>query len=174
MTVVESTITTLSQYADDLLVVCENSLSLTVAGAPQRVYVSPAAPAFDCEQLTLFVSGLAEAPTSPLSPIEEIALRGKLGNVILAGYIIDVVRCSANPISIDQPPPAASLTAVAHTVQDDMFALWNGVRHAHADGDIFDGCLGVHFDGITPLRDEGGFCGCEMKLRASIPGIPNV
>lgn len=172
MVVIPSTIETLSQYADDLLQVCEDAIALTQAGVPERVYVSPAPPAFDCEQLTLFVNGLFEAPTSPLAPIEETALRGKFGNVILVSYIIDVVRCSASG-TLTAPPAASALTAVAHTVEDDMFSLWNGVRHAHEDGDIFDGCLGVHFDGITPLRDEGGFCGCEMRLRASIPGIPN-
>lgn len=129
--------------------------------------------AHNCEQLTLYISAINEAPTSPLAPPEESALRGKFGNVILVSYIIDVVRCSANSESLTMAPSPAALTAVAHIVQDDMFALWNGLRHAHADGLIFDRCLGVHFDGITPLRDQGGYCGCELRVRASIPGIPN-
>lgn len=173
MVVATSTIETLSEYADSLLLVCEEALSLTDAGVPDRVYVSPSIPAIDCEQLTLFIASISEAPTSPLSPAEETALRGKFGNIILVGYVIDVVRCSANPQSLTVMPSPAALTRVAHTVEDDMFAIWNGIRHAHTNGEIFDGCLGVHFDGIVPLRDEGGFCGCEAKIRASIPGIPN-
>jgi hypothetical protein len=173
MAVMVSTITTLSEYADALLQICEHSLSLTAEGVPDRVYVSPGIPAFDCQQLTLFVSGISEAPTSPLAPIEETALRGKFGRLTLATYVIDVVRCSANPVTIDIPPSPASLTAVAHIVEDDMWAIWNGVQHAVANGEIFEHCLGVHFDSVAALPDQGGFCGCTFRLRASIPGIPN-
>lgn len=173
MVVVVSTIETLSLYADELLTVCENSLFLTDAGVPGRVYVSPSAPAFDCEQLTVYISAVNEAPTSPFSPSEETALRGKFGNLILVSYVVTVIRCSANMGNLSTFPSEANLTRVAHTLQDDAFALWNGLRHAHANGEIFDGCLGLHFDGIVPTRDEGGYVGCEMRVRASIPGIAN-
>lgn len=171
MVVVPSTIATLSQYADQLLSVCEDAVALTDAGVQERVYVSASEPAFDCEQLTCYVSNIAEAITSPFSPTEVTALRTKFGNVIMVTYVIDSVRCSTTMPNISTFPSVASLNAVAHTVLDDMFALWNGLRHAHENGEIFDQCLGVHFDGIVPLPDMGDYVGCEMTVSASIPGI---
>lgn len=170
MSVIESDVSTLGVYADDLLVVCETALAATEEGTPPS-WTSPAPPAFDCcPALIVHVSRLAEAPTAPASPSEQTARRVTLGGVILATYVIDILRCAANPPTSGRLPTPAAITAVAHVVQQDAFAIWNGLRAAVRSGDIFETCQGVHFDGGQPIREQGGCVGWEFIVRAMIPG----
>jgi len=174
MVVVPSTVTTLSDYADQLLGVCAEALATTTGGVPDRVYVSPSNPAFDCcPFLSVVVAGLEEAGTSPIAPIEVIARRGDFGNIILAAYTIWSLRCAPTAIEGTSLPSVTDIALVAAQVQEDGWALWNAIRHAHADGEIFDGCLGVHFDGGQPIPEQGGCVGWLFRIRASIEGIPN-
>lgn len=169
-----STITTLTDEADALLAVCEAALATTDAGVPDRVFLSPSPPIWDCcPFLNVYVAGLREETTSPISPIAETALRGKFGNVILATYVITAVRCAPVPAGLNGLPSVADIQASAIEVEQDGWALWNGIRHAHADGVIFDRCIGVHFDGGSPIAEQGGCVGWQFQIRASIPGIPN-
>jgi hypothetical protein len=173
MVVVASTIDTLSAYADDLLVVAENVLVDTDEGTPSLSYVTAAAPAFDCcPALMLHISRLAEAPTSPSAPAEATAKRVTMGSIILVSYEIIIIRCAANPDATGTPN-VAEQTAVAHQVQQDGWALWNGLRHAVKNNEIFETCLGVHFDGGLPVREQGACVGWTFTIRASVPGIPN-
>lgn len=167
-----SDVTSLSDYADAVLGVAVDSLATTTAGAPDRAYVSPAQPTFDCcPMLTVVVTGLSEASTSPTTPAEIPARRTDFGSVILAGYAVWALRC-APVIENGQLPSPSEIAAVALEVQEDGWALWNGLRHAHRRGDIFDGCLGVHFDGGVPINEQGGCVGWLFQIRAMIPGIP--
>lgn len=172
MVVVPSTLTTLTEYAQAVLLVAENALADTAEGSPVRSYVSPAAPTFDCcPQLTVHVNGLFEAPTSPLSPTEATALRTKFGNVILATYVTTAIRCAPVPNSKGNPPSAEEIGDVAVIVTEDGWALWNGFRNAIACDELFEDCLGVHFDGGVPIREQGGCVGWQFTIRAHIPGI---
>ena len=174
MTVTASTVDTLGQYAAQVLAVAEDALSTTNAGVPDRTFLTAWPPAFDCcPFLAVATLPLREAPTSPLAPPEEQALRTRFGNVILAQYTIWAVRCAAQTPPGGDFPRTQDITEVALTVLQDGWALWNGIRHAHEDGDLFDGCLGVHFDGAVSIPEQGGCVGVQMQIRASIPGIPN-
>lgn len=171
---VASTINTLSEYATAVLSVAEDALADTDAGTPERSTVTPAAPTFDCcPQLTVHVSLLAEAPTSPTGPAENSALRSNLGALILATYVVTVIRCAPVPDDFGGPPTVVEIGAVAHTVLQDGWALWNGLRHAYLNGQIFEHCTGVHFDRGVPIREQGTCVGWEFTIRAHVPGIPN-
>jgi hypothetical protein len=131
-------------------------------------------PAVDCcPALVLVVPSLTEASTSPLAPIEETALRSTLGRINLATYQVYALRCAAQMQKNGNPPTSAQKSAVAAAVQQDMWAIWNGVDDAVENGTIFDACTGVHFDGIRPIRSQGGCVGSLATFRAMIPGIPN-
>lgn len=167
-----SDVTTLSDYADAVLGVAIESLNMTTAGAPDRAYVSPAQPTFDCcPMLTVVVTGLDEADTSPTFPAEAPARRTDFGNVILASYEIWAIRC-APVINGGELPSPSEIAASALEVQEDGWALWNGLREAIRANDLFDGCLGIHVDGGNPINEQGGCVGWVFRLRASIPGIP--
>ncbi len=174
MTVVASTVDTLYEQAVALLAVAETALADTDAGAPDDAYVTLDEPAYDCcPALIVHVRRLGEEVTSPATPPGSTALRPKIGGVILATYVITVLRCAAQMSLNGDPPSPAAQQAVAATVLADGFALWNGVTHAFNDGDIFDSCYGFHRDDMVPVRDRGGCVGWEWAIRPVIPGIPN-
>lgn len=171
--IIESTVDTLSQYALDVLEVAEEALATTDGGTPDRSYVDAAPPAWDCcPFLNVYVAALAEAPTAPVTPAEATAQRTSFGSIILATYVITAVRCAAS-IGPDNLPSVLDLNTVASHVQQDGWALWNGLRHAVACGRLFDTCTGVHFDGGRPINTQGGCVGWVFQIRAMVPGIPN-
>lgn len=174
MTITPSDVHTLGDYASDLLTVSIAALATTDSGAPVEAFVSAIAPpTFDCcPMLAVAVTGLAEAPTKPGSPAESVARRTTYGNIILAGYGIWALRC-APTVDGRQLPTMAQKVASADEVEQDGWALWNGIRHAVANGELFETCTGVHFDGGQPITEQGGCVGWVFRLRAMIPGIPN-
>lgn len=142
-------------------------LNTTDAGAPASQFLTGTRPAFDCEFVAVQAARLGEESTSPLSPIMVTGRRDDFGNVILTTWIIYVVRCAPNMIGTKAPTDAAK-TAGASIVQHDAWVLWNAIR-ADQD-DLFDGCIGAHFDGGVPIQEEGGYMGWSMQLRAMIEG----
>jgi hypothetical protein len=168
-----STVTTLTEYAHAVLAVAETALATTTAGVPDRSYVSPAAPVFDCcPMLTVHIPAMAEAGTAPVVPVEAPARRGQYGNIILVTYVVTTLRCAPS-IEGNLLPSVVDMEAAAAEVLEDGWAIWNGIRHAVQDGTLFTDCLGVHFDGGRSVSEQGGCVGWQHTIRAQIPGIPN-
>lgn len=142
-------------------------LNTTPSLAPESQYLTPSQPAFDCEFVAVQVSRLAEEFTSPLTPVMATGNRNRLGNVILASYIVYVVRCAPVMQGMNAPTDAAK-TASAHEVQRDGWVIWNGIREAQDE--LFDDCIGVHFDGGMPIQEMGAFVGWAFQIRAMIEG----
>lgn len=175
MTVVASTVSTLTEEAEALLAVAETALATTDAGVPGLSYISVDPPAFDCcPALIVTVGRVAEASTSPFTPVEESMVRPKIVGMILVTYTITVLRCAANPGANGSLPSPAAMQTVAAETQQDVLALWSGVTNAFKNGDIFDSCLGFHRDPMNPVREQGGCVGWTWDLRAKINGIPNL
>ena len=141
-------------------------LDTTTARAPASQFLSPTRPAFDCEFVAVQVARLAEDTTSPLS-LTATKKRNHFGNIILATFLIYVVRCAPMMVGAN-PPTDAAKTASATTVQEDAWAIWNGIRDQQDE--LFDDCLGVYFDGGTPIQESGGYVGWLFQIRASIEG----
>lgn len=174
MTITASTVTTLTEYAEQLLTAAENALATTDEGVPPLSYITLDDPAYDCcPALIVHITGLQEALTNPIVPAEATALRPKLGGVILVSYAITVLRCAASPGNNGALPSVSAMMEAAAQVQQDGWALWNGITHAFNDGEIFDRCQGFHRDALVPVREQGGCVGWQFNLRAMIPGIPN-
>lgn len=142
-------------------------LNTTTAMAPTSQFLTPSTPAFDCEFVAVQVARLGEETTSPLTTAMIPGNRDRFGNVILATYILYVVRCAPEMMGAN-PPTDAAKTASAVTVQEDGWAIWNGWREEQSF--IFDDCTGVHFDGGVPIQEEGGFVGWTFQLRSMIEG----
>jgi hypothetical protein len=142
-------------------------LNTTTALAPDSQFLSPSAPAFDCEFVAVQVTRLTEESTSPLTPIMATGNRNRLGNVINASYLVYVVRC-APEMQGSNPPTDAAKTASATTVQEDGWALWNGFREQQDV--LFDDCIGVQFEGGVPIQEQGAFVGWIFAFRAAIEG----
>jgi hypothetical protein len=156
----------LSFIAQNLLDTSAIILDTTPALAPTSQFLSPSRPAIDCEFLAVQITRLAEDTTSPLG-LTDMKRRNHFGNIILATFVIYVARCAPEMVGAN-PPTDAAKTASALTVQEDGWALWNGIRE-YQDS-LFDGCLGVYFDGGIPIQEEGGFMGWQFQIRASVEG----
>lgn len=173
MSVVASTVTTLTEYTEQLLTAAEDALATTSEGVPELSYYTLDDPAYDCcPALIVHVTSLQEALTNPIVPAEATALRPKLGGVILVSYTITVLRCAASPGPNGSLPPVDQMMQVAAQVQQDALALWSGITNAFNNGDIFDRCQGFHRDSLVAVREQGTCVGWAFNLRAMIPGIP--
>lgn len=155
----------LTDLAQSILDASVAILDTTTALAPASQFLTPARPAFDCEFVAVEIARLQEDNTAALGL--SVKRRGEFGNIILATFVIYVVRC-APQITGAMPPTDAAKTASAATVHEDGWALWNGLR---SQSDIlFDSCLGVYFDGGLPILEQGGYVGWQFQIRASIEG----
>lgn len=169
-----STITSLTTLAQALLTTSYHALQTTTEGAPALRYISPSAPAFDCcPALIVNVTSLSEEATSPLTPAAAPGMRDKYGRIILAGFTITALRC-APPISKNGVVIAADIEAVAVIVEEDGWALWNGITCAIKNETWKDLCSIVHLDLSFAIPEQGGCVGWQFNLRAEIGGIPCV
>jgi hypothetical protein len=169
-----SDITTLTDLANLLLTTAEASLAATTAGTPTLSYISPAAPAFDCcPALIVNVQAMGEEATSPLSPAAATGMRDRYGRVILAQLVISALRC-APKVQADGSVLTTDIEASAVEVQEDAWALWNGITCAIKNGTFEDLCSIVHIDRSASISESGGCVGWQFVVRAEIGGIPCV
>ena len=162
--------------AEDLLQVCVDALDTipgydpALAGAPDRAFVSPGEPAFDCcedGQLTVHASLGTEAPTKVGMTA---GIKHRIGGrVNLVGFQVIIIRC-VGAYGDGGVPDAAAMQDVAAQTNADMWALWNHVWNAAASGEIFSVCHEVYFDGLRPVATSGNCAGWTLSLRASLDG----
>lgn len=155
----------LSDYTQALLDAAVIILDTTPALAPQSQFICSSMPAIDCEFVAVQAAAVREDATSPMGI--EAKRRVDFGNLILVSYYVYIVRCAPMP-SRQGPPTDAEKSANTLTVLKDIWVLWNGIRDMQKD--LFDGCLGVYFDGALPIAEEGGFLGWRFGISATIPG----
>jgi len=169
-----STLQSLTQYAAELLALCEDALTPTVGGVILRSYLSPGTPAFDCEQLTVDVQSLGDADMTTLSTLGAGG-RHITGALNLIGFRVTVVRDCVPTLEEDGDfPDPIDMQAKAVEVQEDVWAIWTRVRTAKMEGTLFDGrCNKLFFDGARALETAGGTAGWEIDFRANIPGFVN-
>lgn len=162
----QTTIDELGIVAQNLLDAVVTILATTDSGVPPSSFITTTRPAFDCEFTAVQVERLAEDDTSPLLALET-KKRDVFGNIIVATYVIYVLRCAPAIVGGNLPSDAAK-TDNALLIMQDGWALWNGIRSMQDD--LFDNCLGVYFDGGSPINEQGGYLGWEFQIRASIEG----
>lgn len=173
MSVVPSTVSSLYELAGALLLVAEDALADTVGGTPDRSYVAPSPPAFDCcPFLSVYAPSLTEGPTlagpGGLAPGQ----RTRVGNVPLASLVVAAVRCAPQMNGNGALPTVQSIEDSARQVQEDGWALWNALRHAVRAGTFKTLCSEVFFDGGTAIPEQGGCVGWLFTLRVGLNGIP--
>jgi hypothetical protein len=176
-----SDVSTLTDYAAELLDACSAAVATTIGGPIGRAFVASAVPALDCcPQLTVHVGGLQLEQTSPSTPVT--APGHKLtttGMLILAVYVVTVVRCQ--PVGSENrqvwvAPTPAELAAAAIASDQDLWAIWNTVAQKHNAGELFGGrCPAIYFDPPIPLLVEGACGGWQISFRPAIDGyLPGV
>ena len=162
---------TLHEFAGELLALCEAAVATTVGGPISRAFVAQSAPALDCcPQLTVHVQGLALDATTPSSPPASGAQIARPGTVNIVQLVVTVVRCSA---TWEPPgyPSESAMNASAQESNQDLFAIWQAVKHAIRDGSLFEGrCFNVYLDAASPIADLGACAGWTIPVRATVQG----
>lgn len=168
-----STIETLTEYAQELLDLCDTALADTVGGQIDRVFLSPPAPPWDCEQLSVEVDALGDYPLPTTSTLA--GGRRLTAAINVVSFRVVVLRdCVPGITEEGYFPDPAELTASASEGHQDVWAIWTRVRTAYREGDLFEGnCDHLWFDGATALEQSGGFAGYQLMFRAEIAGFGN-
>lgn len=181
MTVTVSTVSSMYDLAEDLLLAVVAAMGTTEAGAPDRYFVSAGIPTFEteCAQAAVQVVTLTEEQTRDLTPAMQTGFRHIRGRVNLVGLIAYTVRCaeaSEGNQQVYQPPFDATLSNQAKAVYEDGWAIWNHVRSRINEGLLFGGpCSDVHFDVGTPMANQGGQVGWQFTCRVELGGyVPSI
>ncbi len=165
-----SDVTTVHQFALDMLAALEVATATTTDGTPDRSFVSPSLPSLDCcPQLTVHVQSMGLENTNPLGPTLP-GQRVKLGSENLLVLVGIIARCSPQVDGVNFPDPA-EITALASQTSQDLFASWQKLKTAIDDGTLFSGrCYSTYVDPAVPLTDQGGCAGWILTVRTVIEG----
>jgi hypothetical protein len=147
------------------------ALALTEAGAPERAFVSPGAPVFDCcPQLTVHGAQLAEEPTSPEGGALGYAKRVSSVASLYYAIVVTIIRCVATLDGDGNLPSVEDLEEAGRTVNQDVWALWNHLSKEIRTGALSDKCKGAWRDNITAIPQQGGCGGWTLQWRIPING----
>ena len=176
-TIVESSVSSMFDLAEDLLTAVAEAMATTAAGAPVQSYVSLGAPAWEtlCSKAVVQVLSLTEEQTRDTSPAMQPDLRHFRGRVNLIGMVAYAMRCVKVSGSGQGYTPVnpAVLTAEAKASYEDGWAVWNHVTRQINDGTLFPNggpCYDAHFDAGVPYTPAGGLGGWQFTLRAELGG----
>lgn len=167
--------TDLHELATSFLVACADALDTiptydaTLAGAPDRQFVSPGPVALDCcEQLAVHVGTLTEGDSNPFQPKASIA---RINHVTL---VATASRCVPVPGENMQPPPVAAQEAAAQQINADKWAIWNHIYNEIRAGVLFNKCCDVIWGGLTALQQNGGCGGSSLLITVCFDGYEEV
>ena len=100
MSVIPSTVDSVYELASALLLVAEDALAETIGGTPDRSFVAPAEPPWDCcPFLAVFVPTITEGATAAGTGGLAIGHRATSGAVNLIGFNILAIRCARSSSS---------------------------------------------------------------------------
>ena len=143
-------------------------------GAPERQFVSPGLPVWDCcEQLAVHATPMTEADTTPggLDAGRRSARQARINH---ASYVATITRCvPTGELSAGgtyTAPDTVDLTLAARQINADGWALWNRLFNAVYAGRLLTLCDEVFWDAIIPVVPAGGCAGWTVTMRASLPG----
>lgn len=142
-------------------------------GAPDRQFVSPGQPVFDCcDQLAVEMTIVNDADTTPGGlAAGKRALMGRIPHVTLTAW---ATRCIPSILdngmgSVVIPTPE-ELTASARQLDTDAWALYNHVYNAIRAEEFLTLCGEAFFVGVVPVLPSGGCGGWTVTIRASLDG----
>jgi len=165
-----ATINDLDDIAQAFLSEALAALAWTDEGPPGLAYVSPGEEAMDCcGTLNVWTSSLEETAfaTNPgvLGPTKRNA-RGGLPQVLI---VVRITRC-APKLPKSGIPVAADQEAAARMIDQDVWALRNGLAQSLKHGALAEMCAGTELLGWTKLTPQGGCIGWQGSYRRPVEG----
>lgn len=163
--------------AEEYLGACIDALNmLTADGAPDRAYISPGPPAYDCcPMLAVHVGGSQIAATridgGALAEGHRIAVTGVVDQASLTATIL---RCEPPTWAAlgGKPPPAAQMTAFASKLNQDVWAIRNWIVARKAEGVLFAGtCREMSLGPARAIVEQGLCGGWEIPITVTVDGF---
>jgi hypothetical protein len=135
-----------------------------LGGAPERSYISPGLPAFDCcDQLTVHTPSILD---SPFSPGSSTGTSAKSATVITVSLVVTITRCVPG-----EPEPAVSdFLEPTSQIAADGWALRNHLLNMIRSDELFSICDEVFWDGLRFVNPQGGCAGWTLNLRVQLDG----
>jgi hypothetical protein len=135
-----------------------------LGGAPERSYISPGLPAFDCcDQLTVHTPSILDSPFSPDSATGRSA---RSASVITISLVTTITRC----IPGGTEPDVLDLVAPTQQIAADGWALRNHLLGMIRSDELFTICDEVFWDGLRFVNPQGGCAGWTLNLRVQLDG----
>lgn len=145
-------------------------------GAPERAFVSPGIPSFDCcPQLTVHAQDISDMDTSPGGL--GAGRRNVTGKRIQVRLVTTIIRCvpdSRGGQVLTSMPLAADLEAAAEQVNADAWALYNHIYAMWRSGDFLTVCKALFFEGARAVGEQGKCAGWTLTLRAELDGYDDL
>jgi hypothetical protein len=137
-----------------------------LGGAPERSFISPGIPAFDCcDQLTVHAQAVTEHPPGQSNSHMKDARK----NLVM--LVVTATRCHDLE---EVPPPIETLETTAEQMNADGWALWNHLWNLMRSGDLFTLCDEVFWEGLRALTPSGGCGGWTLTLRVALEGYEGI
>lgn len=145
-------------------------------GAPERAFVSPGLPSFDCcPQLTVHVQDITDASVSPGGLME--GKRNVTGKKIYVRLVTTIIRCVPDSRSgqiLTTMPFTSDLQAAAEQTNADAWALYNHIFAMWRSGDFLSLCSNLVFEGARSVGEQGKCAGWTLTLRAMLDGYDDL
>lgn len=164
----------LYNLADEYLTACFNALAFTPEGSPDRAFVSPGSPSWDCpEQLTVHVGEPAQADTFPLQPSLAPAHRVTVqGEVDLISMTATILRCVPTMTENGAMPTPLEIDQAAQQTCADLWAIWSMLKIGKRDGTLFPPKDREFFlDPAVAVPQGGGAGGWQIPIRVQLGGF---
>lgn len=159
--------------ADEYLDACVLALADTPEGPPDRCFVSPGVPAWDCpDQLTVHVGAPLVADTLPLqpslAPTHRVTVQAEVDIIVLTATIL---RCVPTIDDFGNLPSPAAIDAASQQVCADLWAIWNHVKSMKRAGTLFPPReREFALDPAVSLQQAGGAAGWQIPIRVNLEG----
>jgi hypothetical protein len=163
----------LFSLANEYLNACLAALADTPGGPPQRYFVSPGPPAWDCpEMLAVHVGGPAVADTFPLQPVlasmHRIAVNAEVDIITMTATIL---RCGPALDNDTVLPSPQELDQLSLQTLSDVWCIWNYVKSAVREKVLFVGeSREIAFESAIAVNQEGGTAGWQVPIRVQLHG----
>jgi hypothetical protein len=145
-------------------------------GAPERAFVSPGIPSFDCcPQLTVHVRDIGDMDVSPGGL--NAGKRNVTGKKIYVRLVTTIIRCvpdSRTGQILTTMPLTSDLEAAAEQTNADAWALYNHIFSMWRSGDFLSLCSNLVFEGAQSVGEQGKCAGWTMTLRAALDGYDDL
>lgn len=137
---------------------------------PERRYVCPGVPAWDCEQFTVWCESSGPHGGDPVAEQPDSQLESAGHALRYATLVVEVVRCvpTVNADNVDAEPPSAdALEAAAELLYGDAILCPGAIVRAQRDGAL-PACSTLAVLSWQPLGPSGGLAGGALRVRVSL------